>query len=119
MRDAIVVVGAGEEQSQELCAALEREEFRTIPSDSLVKLEKNIRRASRHVVILDLDIFPVDNLFIRNLRRQYPGACIIALSSRSFHPELKEAMSKHIYACLGKPVDTEELIYWTRSICED
>jgi hypothetical protein len=32
---------------------------------------------------------------------------------------LQEAMSKHIYVNLSKPVDADELIYWLRSICEN
>jgi DNA-binding NtrC family response regulator len=85
----------------------------------LGNLENNIQEEGRHVVILDLDTLSVDNRSIRDLRRRRPGVCIIGISSRSFHPELEEAMSSHIYACLSKPVDTEELIYWIRAICED
>ena len=119
MNEPILMAGTNEKLSQELCAALEREHFRTISSSSLVNLELNVQKGSRQLVILDLDTLPVDNRYIRNLRRHNPGVCIIGLSSRSFHPELEEAMSSHIFACLGKPVDFEELIYWIRCIQED
>ena len=118
-RVPIVVVGGDEEQSQELRSALESEHCRISSVHSLDSLERNLEEGDRHVVVLDLDTLAVDNRYIRNLRKANPEICIIGLSSRSFHPELKEAMSTHIYACLSKPVDTEELIYWVRSICED
>ena len=33
-----------------------------------------------------------------------------------FHPELKEALCYHIFACINKPVDPDELVYWIRCI---
>ena len=119
MHQPIVVVGGNKKESQEVCSALESEHCLTITEESLTNLERNIHKRLRHVVILDLDTLSVDNRSIRDLRRRRPGVCIIGISSRSFHPELEEAMSSHIYACLTKPVDTEELIYWIRAICED
>jgi DNA-binding NtrC family response regulator len=118
-RVPILVVGGDEEQAQELRSALESEHCRTSSVHSLDTLERNIEEGVRHVVILDLDSLAVDNRYIRKLRKNNPLVCLIGLSSRTFHPELREAMSKHIYACLSKPVDMEEVIYWIRSICED
>jgi hypothetical protein len=43
--------------------------------------------------------------------------CVIGVSSRRFHPELEESMRTHISACLSKPVDEGELLYWLKSIC--
>jgi DNA-binding NtrC family response regulator len=118
MQEPIVVVDADEKQRQEMCTVLEREDYRTVALHSLATLDQEIQEGTRQIVILDLDTIPVDNRFFRGLRRQNPGVCIIGLSSRPFHPELKEAMSSHIYACLGKPVDEEELVYWIKSLCE-
>jgi len=114
----ILMAGADEELSSELSSALEREDLGVTRADSLTSVEKKLQGESRQVVILDLDTIPVNNSSIKKLRRQSPGICIIGLSSRSFHPELDEAMSSHIYACLSKPVDIEELIYWIKSIRE-
>ena len=44
---------------------------------------------------------------------------IIAISSKSFHPELEEAIRDYVYACLRQPVDPDELIYWIKSIQEN
>jgi len=44
---------------------------------------------------------------------------LIVNKNSPFHPELEEAMSKHIHASLVKPVDDEELLYWLKSICEN
>lgn len=118
MQEPVVVVDADEEQRQELCAALERKNYKTCPLHSLANLGRELREGDRQVLILDLDTIPVDNRFFRGLKRENPGVCVIGLSSRPFHPELKEAMSSHIYACLGKPVDEEELVYWVKSLCE-
>ena len=118
MQEPVVVVDADEKQRQEMCAVLEREDYRTVALHSLANLGREIREGERRVLILDLDTIPVDNRFFRGLKKENPGVCVIGLSSRPFHPELKEAMSSHIYACLGKPVDEEELVFWVKSLCE-
>jgi len=115
----IVVVDADKAQCQKLCTLLERSNYRTVPSHSLTNLERPVEEGPLQVVILDLDTLPVDNRFIVDLRRENPGVRIMGLSNRRFHPELQEAISKHFYACLYKPVDTDELFFWLRSIWEN
>jgi len=119
LHDAIVVAGTSEDQFYDLSATLAEEHYRPMILDSLTCLEERVAEDTRRLVILDLDTFPVDNRLIRNLKRQNPSMCILALSSRSFHPELEEAMRTHIFACLVKPIDVDELIYWVRSICKN
>jgi DNA-binding NtrC family response regulator len=115
----IVVVDADKAQCKKLCTLLERSNYRTVASHSLSNLERSVEEGALQVVILDLDNLPVDNRFIMDLRRENPGVRIMGLSSRPFHPELQEAISKHFYACLYKPVDTDELLFWLRSIWEN
>ena len=118
MHERIGVVDGNKEASQALCTALEHYHYLATPLSSLSNLEAGIRESGVQVVILDLDSFPVNNRIIRDLRRQNPDVHVIGLSSRTFHPELQEAMRTDISACLGKPIDVEELIYWLKSICE-
>jgi DNA-binding NtrC family response regulator len=118
MQEPIVVVDANEERCRELRTILNREKFQSSALHSLENLETNLQEGKCRVAILDLDSLPVDNRLFRNLKRTNPGVCIIGLSSRPFHPELEEAMSKHIHACLAKPVDEEELVYWVKSVCD-
>ena len=115
----IVVVDGDEAQCRKLCNVLERGHYLTIAWHSLLNLEREIGETGRQVVIVDLDTLPVTNRLFRTLRSKNPGLCIIGLSSRPFHPELEEAMRKHIYACLSKPLDYEELIYWLKSLSEN
>jgi hypothetical protein len=68
------------------------------------------------VAILDLDGLSVDNRFFRDLKRINPSVVFIALSSRPFHPELKESLCVHIYACIRKPYDPMELFYLLKTI---
>ena len=50
---------------------------------------------------------------------EFPGAPVLCVSQDKFHPELKDAICYHIYACLNKPIDTEELLYWLQCIRKD
>ena len=119
MHESIVVVAAEPEQYRAISAVLEPNHYRTATLDSLCDLSKNIREGSYRAVILDLDSLPVDNRAMRELRKQNPEVPIIALSSRTFHPELQEALSLYISACLAKPLNPDELIYWVKSIFQD
>lgn len=115
----IIVVDGDRAESEELCAALERENYHSIAQHLLMNLEKRIQETACRVVVLDLDTLPVDDRFILRLRKRNPSLPIIGLSRNPFHPDLKEAMSCHICACLRKPPDLDELIYWLRSLDED
>ena len=118
MQDPIFVVSANEQNCLELCAALEGEDYPIKLLDSLEHLSGGIKVCDCRLAILDLDSLHVDNRLIRKLKRKNPSLRIIGFSSRSFHPELQEAMSSHIYACLGAPVDEEELVFWVKSSLE-
>jgi DNA-binding NtrC family response regulator len=118
MQDPILVVSANEQHCLELCAVLEGEDYPIQRLDSLERLTGGIRGCDCRLAILDLDSLPVDNRLIRKLKRKKPSLRIIGFSRRTFHPELQEAMSSHIYACLGIPVDEEELIFWVKSSLE-
>lgn len=118
MEKSITVVNSNAEECREVCALLEEHQYRAIRLHSLNDLKKVLKEgAHEQIVILDFDSFPIDNRLIRELRSYNPKPCIVALSSRTFHPDLKEAMSSHISACLVKPVDPDELIYWLKSVC--
>lgn len=115
MQSPVIVVGMDKLESEELCTALEAENYRTIAEDSMVNLERTIQETACRVLILDLDSLSVDNRFITQLRRGNLRLPIIGLSSSPYHPELKEAMSSHICACLHKPPNLDELIYCIKS----
>ena len=117
MTAMIGVVHANSDERRELCQVLEESHYQTTPMDSLTGLLKQLRVSTCHAAILDLDSLPVDNRFIKELCKEGPELCVIAISSRTFHPELEEAMRSHISACLSKPVNMDELFYWLKSIC--
>ena len=117
MNRSIAVVHASPEEGRALCRVLENHHYSAIPLRSLDELVKAVRENACHAVILDLDSLPVDNRFLRKMCKEDPELCVIGVSSRTFHPELEESMRAHISACLSKPVDEDELLYWLKSIC--
>jgi hypothetical protein len=87
-----MVVDSDVERCLGLCALLGQENYTTTPLHTLHDLEENILQGGFRVVIF------------------------IALSSRPFHPELRESLCDHIYACIHKPYDPRELYYWLKTI---
>lgn len=119
MHEPVVVVDSDENQCLQLCELLEAEHYKTTALNSLGSLEGALIENGCQIILFDLDTLPVDNRLFRDIKKMNPALRIIGISSRPFHPELQEAMSKHIYVNLSKPVDGDELIYWLKSICEN
>jgi len=115
----IVVLDNDTAQSLTLCELLEGRGYHTVAAWSLSDLNLFLQEKNCLVVLIDLDTVPLDNRTIRELTQKNPGVYFFCLSSKRFHPELKDAICYHIYACINKPVDSEELFFWIKSICED
>jgi DNA-binding NtrC family response regulator len=115
----ILLLDGNAQSSQELCKILKSQHYLIAVINSLPELEPRIEKDDHIAVIIDIDSVPVDNRSIRNLALKYPGVRFLCTSKDRFHPELKDAICYHIYACLNKPVDPDELLYWIKSIYEE
>ena len=118
MEKSVIVLDADKQRCSELCAMLDKWQYRATPMHSLPKLENYMQKSPCDVVIMDIDSVEVDNRTIRNLRSRNPEVFLLCLSKDRFHPELHEALSSHIFACINRPIDQDELSYWLRSICQ-
>lgn len=119
MEKKIAILDAEQQSCDELRGILESQRFPTIAIHSLALLESHIQSGDIIAVVVDIDSVPVDNRTIRELTLKYPGVRFLCTSKDRFHPELKDAICYHIYACLNKPVDPDELLYWIKSIYEE
>ncbi len=97
---------------------LERASIPVDPVYSLEDLPGHLRKEQVAVLIVDMDNLPVTNNFFRVLKKQYANLHILCLSSRTYHPDLEEAMGSYICASLAKPLNSEELFYWLKAIAE-
>lgn len=86
---------------------------------SPAELKDRLRQQGCMAVILDLDSVTMDNRSIRDLASEFPIIPFLCISKERFHPELKDSIRNHIYACLTKPIDPDELGYWLKCIRED
>jgi len=119
VENKIIVLDANQEQCRDLCTLLEGRHYRAVPMHSLPDMEKYLRENECMVVILDLDTVPLENRVIKELTLNTPGGFFLGLSQRRSHPDLKEAICYHIYACVNKPIDMDELFYWLECIEND
>jgi len=116
MSGLIAIVSNDTEERQEMLSTLARQDLPASPLDSLPAVLTLVTEQNVQVIVLDLDTVPADNLFFKQLKTIKPSLAIVAFSSRPFHPELKIAFKEHIQACLRKPLDPDEFIFWIRSI---
>ena len=119
MKKSILVIDADKEQGRELCELLKAGQFEAVSQYSAHNLEQKIKDTECRVILWDIDTVPVDNRTVREFARKFPEVYLFCLSKQPLHPELRDAISQHIYACLNRPIDSDELFYWLRSIGEN
>ncbi|RPJ76990.1 MAG: response regulator [Desulfobacteraceae bacterium] len=119
MKRSILVMNADRNEFQDLSALLMRRSYSALRVESPGDLRKKLEADSFVAVLLDIDSTQMDNRTIHDLASKFPAVHFLCMSKDSFHPELQDAISRHIYACLSKPVDPEELFYWLKCIQED
>jgi DNA-binding NtrC family response regulator len=67
-------------------------------------------------VMVDLDSLELSNRTVRQMTLEFPHAGFLCTSWKPFHPELQDAICHHMYACVLKPIDPDELLFWLKSI---
>ena len=115
----IIVLDADQNSSGELSNILNSKNYPFTMADDISSLKESFESDDYTAVILDIDSVPVDNRTIRDLALKFPGVRFLCTSKDRFHPELKDAICYHIYACLNKPVDPDELLYWIKCIYDE
>jgi len=119
MAKCTLVINADKKQCRELSELIETGHYSVTVMHSIQNLESRLEEKKYLAVIIDIDSIPIDNRLVRKLTLKFPGIYFFCLSEKPFHPELKDAICYHIYACLNKPVDEDELFYFLRSIYEN
>lgn len=115
MKHEVAVLVSKESQYQALRSILNQGPYAPCELDSMGEVSKYMNGRDRGVLIVDLDTEQVNNAALRELKKKY-ALTIIALSGVHLHPNLEESLRHHIYACLGKPADPDELLYLLRSV---
>lgn len=116
MKKKILILTANAREYINLCELLNRHHYLTVPTDSIPVLEINLKGGDCTAAIMDLDSIPIDNRILKALSLKHSAVHFLCISTKRFHPELQDAIRHYIYACLNKPVDPDELLYWLRSM---
>ena len=119
MSKEFIILDADKASSRDLSGMLLSNGYPVMATYELSGLNLLLHSGAYIGVIIDIDSVPIDNRTIRDLALKNPGLCILCTSKDRFHPELKDAICYHIYACLNKPIDPDELIYWVKSIYQE
>jgi len=119
MEKSIIVLDADKKQCRDLCELLEKGQFKATSLFSTHTLEKSIEDTACEAIFWDIDTVAADNRTVRDLTIKFPEVYFFCISKHPFHPELKDAICYHIYACINRPIDPDELFYCLRSINEN
>jgi len=115
MKHEVAVLVSQESQNQELLSILGQGPYAPCELSSMGDVSGYMHGRDKGVLIVDLDTEKVTNATLRALKKKHV-LTIIALSGEHLHPNLEESLRHHIYACLGKPADPDELLYLLRSV---
>jgi DNA-binding NtrC family response regulator len=115
MTHEVAVLVSQESQYQALRSILSQGSYAACELGSIGAVSKYMSGRDEGVLIIDLDTGEVTNTALRELKKHHV-LTIIALSSAHLHPNLEESLRNHIYACLKKPADPDELLYLLRSV---
>ena len=118
-KPGVLVVAGGRGPDHEVCSLLQELDYTATLISSLKDLEQALKKDSEVAVILDLDTVPVNNQFFRGLKKIHPHLNMLGVSKLSYHPGLEEVIGSHLFACLVKPLDGEELSFMLKSISEN
>ena len=119
MEKKVLVLDSDEKQCRQFCDILETGQYPAVPVQSLSATQRCLEENDFIIAIIDIDTVSVTNQIIREMTIKHPNIYFLCLSERPFHPELEDAICYHIYACINKPVDSDELFYFLRSIYEE
>jgi DNA-binding NtrC family response regulator len=113
---SVILVDSDEDRSNALCSILKGGGYEAFSVSSLSEATANLKTKHHSALIIDLDHSSPDNRRLKEFRQKNPTLCLIGLSSRSFHPELEEALSRYIDACFVKSAGYEDLLYWLKAV---
>lgn len=119
MDDKVLLLNADTEDALYICDILKKSDFQFDLINRLDDLETHLKTSDFVAALLDIDSITINNREIRELTVKFPDVYFLCTSKERFHPELKEALCYHIYACIRKPVDPDELVYWLKCIIAD
>lgn len=116
MGNCICILSTDGKQIEQLRSILCEEQFEARVFQDLEALLMGLSHTGCLAVILDVDSVQVTNRMIRQIKNRFSEVSIFCTSQDRLHPDLKDALSQHIYACLGKPLDPDELHFWLKCI---
>jgi DNA-binding response OmpR family regulator len=116
VKKSVIIVDPDEEHSNALFTILKGADYEPFSVSTLSEATAKLKTGLLSALIMDLDHSSPDNRLLKELRQEHPNLCLIGLSSRSFHPELKEALSRYIDACFVKSAGYDELLYWLKAV---
>lgn len=119
MNPNVLVVNAVKKEVKEICDILQPAGYTPCIIDNLEGVEEAVTAGNCMAVLLDLDSLDVSNRTVRQMTLKFPQVCFLGTSWKPFHPELQDAICYHIYACVQKPIDPDELLYWLKCIQQD
>jgi DNA-binding NtrC family response regulator len=115
----VIVVAGNRQDGQKFCEQLTNLNYIATQIHHPEDLEGVIQKCPNIAVFFDLDTVRPEKQFFRSLKKRHPRLHILGVSSQAYHPGLEEVIGSHLYACLMKPLDMEELSFWLKTISEN
>ena len=115
----IALINFTQKSHRELAALLKGDRYQVFRASKPENLKESSGDDGLLVAIVDIDNKPEVKDLIQAVAKQIPSIRIFCLSERKLHPELEDLISRYVYACLKKPIETSELFYLLDCVKKD
>lgn len=119
MNQTVIVLNSNHSENSEMCRLLEKNGYLPSSIFGFNELENKMRKSYYPAVIIDVDAVNMENRQVRQISKQFPKTSLLFTSVNRIHPDLKESISQYVYACIIKPIDPDEILYWLKCSLED
>lgn len=112
----VLVANAIKNEAESISDLLRPAGYTPCVIDNLEGVEDALSTCDCIAALIDLDSLDVSNRFVHRMTHKFPEVRFLCTSGKPFHPELEDAIGFHFYACMQKPIDPDELLYWMKCI---
>ena len=115
----IALINFTQKEYRELSAQLKNNNYQVARATTAKSMKSVLEKGSVLAAMFDIDEIPKVKDLIQIVAKQAPETKIFCLSVKKLHPDLEDLISRCVYACLAKPIETSELFYLLDGVKKD
>ena len=118
MRQEVIILNPDFSESQHTIQLLKSNGYYSNAVDNFEAFLKALGNPECIAGLIDIDCFKINNNQVQEIAEQHPNTVLFFTSTERIHPDLKESIAQFVFACMTKPLNPNELVFWLRSLMD-